>query len=187
MDPLIEVSTNGGKNMRETCARVLAAALLTGAIATVVAMAAHLNGPNEAATRLAVPPSSLERTVRLTARPLARHRSAAKLVTTHTKPVRKQAEVIHRSLVVVHRHGARRPTPPPHRQLTESAPAPPTTTAVTAAPTPMPTPAPAPAPEPAPPVEVPAPAPSVEAQGEDQNQGQGHGRGHAYGHDKQDD
>jgi hypothetical protein len=176
MDPLIEVSTSGGKNMRETCARVLAAALLTGAIATVVAMAAHLNGPNEAGARLAVPPSSLQRTVRLTARPLVKHRSAAKLVTTHTSHVRQQAEVIHRSLVVVvHRHRARRPAPP-HRQLTESVPTP-----VTTAPTP------APAPEPAPLVEVPAPATPQDQQSGDQGQGQGHGRGHAYGHDKQDD
>src|SRR5437588_2384463 len=41
MDPLIEVSTGQGENMRETCARVLAAALMTGAIAAVVAMSAR--------------------------------------------------------------------------------------------------------------------------------------------------
>ena len=181
MDPLIEVSTYGGKNMRETCARVLAAALLTGAIATVVAMAAHLNGPSEAGMRLSVPPSSLQRTVPLTARPLAGHRSAAKLVTTHTSHVRPQPEVIQRSLVVVHPRHAHRPTPSPHRQLTENVPPP-----VPTAPTPTPTPTPAPVPEPAPVVEAPAPAPSQDQQGE-QGQAQGHGRGHAYGHDKQDD
>jgi hypothetical protein len=155
--------------MRETCARVLAAALLTGAIATVVAMAAHLNGPNEAGTPIAAPSSSLQRTVRLTARPLPRHRSIAKLVTTHTRDVRQQAEVIHRSLVVVHRHRAQRRTPPPHRELTASVPSPTTTTTVATAPTP------APAPATPPPVEAPAPLPTHD------------GRGHAYGHDKQDD
>jgi hypothetical protein len=148
--------------MRETCARVLAAALLTGAIATVVAMAAHLNGPSEAGTRLAVPPSSLQRTVRLTTRPLAKHRSAAKLVTTHTRIVRQQAEVIHRSLVVVHRHHAGRPAPPPHRELTATVPSPPAATAVITVPAPIP------ALQPVPPVE-------------------GYGRGHAHGRDKQDD
>ena len=176
MDPLIEVSTNGGKNMRETCARVLAAALLTGAIATVVAMAAHLNGPSEAGMRLAVPPSSLQRTVRLTARPLTRHRSAAKLVTTHTRQIQQHSEVIQRSLVVVHRHRARRPTPPPQRQLTESVPSPVATV-----------PTPAPVPEPAPLLQAPAPMASQVQQGDDQDQGQRHGRGHAYGRDKQDD
>jgi hypothetical protein len=167
--------------MRETCARVLAAALLTGAIATVVAMVAHLNGPNEARTPIAAPSSAHERTVRLTVRPLPRHRSIAKLVTTHTRYVRPQAEVIHRSLVVVHPHRAQRRTPPPHRQLTASVPSPAAPTAVTTAPTQ------APAPVTPPPAEPTAPVPTHDEQGDGQAPGQGHGRGHAYGHDKQDD
>lgn len=169
--------------MRETCARVLAAALLTAAIATVVAMAAHLNGPSGAGTPIAAPLSSNERTVRLTARPLPRHRSIAKLVTTHTTHVGPQSEVIHRSLVVVHRRRAQRRTPPPHRQLTASVPSPTTPAAVATAPTP------APAPAPPPPVETTAPVATNGEQSDEQGQGQGHGhgRGHAYGHDKQDD
>jgi hypothetical protein len=167
--------------MRETCARVLAAALLTGAIATVVAMAANLNGPSEAGTPIAAPLSSHQLTVRLTARPLPRHRSITKLVTTHTSHVRQQTEVIHRSLVVVHRHRAQRRTPPSHRQLTASVPSPATTTAATTASTPAPAPA-----TPAR-VETPAPVPTHDEQGDDQGQGQEHGRGHAHGHDKQDD
>jgi hypothetical protein len=53
--------------MRETCARVLAAALMTGAVAFVVAMPA-LFGPEPDATRpLTAPPSSLRRSVHETA------------------------------------------------------------------------------------------------------------------------
>ena len=53
--------------MRETCARVLAAALMTGAVAFVVAMPA-LFGPEPDVTRpLTAPPSSLRRSVHVTA------------------------------------------------------------------------------------------------------------------------
>src|SRR6476660_9541864 len=99
MDPLIEVSTVGGKNMRETCARVLAAALMTGAIAIVVGMAAHLGAPSRLGGPIAVPPSTLQRTIRLTAQPRPRTRTA-RLVTTHTARTQTRAEVITRSLVV---------------------------------------------------------------------------------------
>jgi len=53
--------------MRETCARVLAAALMTGAIAAVVAMSALLNTPRDDGYALTAPPSSLQRSVRVPA------------------------------------------------------------------------------------------------------------------------
>src|SRR5580765_8830413 len=133
MDPLIEVSTVGGKNMRGTCARVLAAALMTGAIAGVVGMAAYLGAPSQDGRPIAVPPSSLQRTVRLTARPVPKPRtSSARLVTTHTTRIQAQPVVISRSLVVVRRHRSRRPAA--SRELAATTPA---------------VPAPAPAPPPA--------------------------------------
>src|SRR5256714_15636798 len=77
MDPLIEVSTGQGGNMRQTCARVLAAALMTGAIFTVVGMSALFDTPREADRALVVPPSSLQRTVRVKVPPAPRHAPAA--------------------------------------------------------------------------------------------------------------
>src|SRR6478736_6372939 len=98
MDPLIEVSTVGGKNMRGTCARVLAATLMTGAIAGVVGMAAHLGAPHQDGGPIAVPPSSLQRTVRMTARPVPKPRtSPARLVTNHTTRIQPPSDVISRS------------------------------------------------------------------------------------------
>jgi hypothetical protein len=146
--------------MRETCARVLAAALMTGAIATVVAMAAHLGTPVGADRLIAAPPSSLHSTVRLTAQPAPRRRNAARLVTTHT--IQASPEVITRSLVVVHRHPARRP--PPQRQLAATAPA---LTSATSAP--------------AQPAGPPQPVPVT------QGDGQSHGHGHGHGRGEQDD
>src|SRR2546421_10800171 len=76
MDPLNEVSTERGVYMRETCARVLAAALMTGAIAAVVAMSALYDAPQEDGRALTAPPSSLQHSVRL-ALPAARRAPAA--------------------------------------------------------------------------------------------------------------
>jgi hypothetical protein len=61
---LIEVSTGGGKNMRETCARVLAAALLIGAIAAMAGVSALSGQPGQTGGPIAAPPSALQRTVR---------------------------------------------------------------------------------------------------------------------------
>jgi hypothetical protein len=166
MDPLIEVSTDGGRNMRKTCARVLAAALMTGAIATVVGMAAHLGTPSEPDRLPPAPPSSLQRTVRLAAQPApaSRHQApAARPVTVRTIHVQPRSRAITPDLVVVRRQRSKRPTT--SREL-----------AVTAT-TPTPT-ADVPAAQPAP-VAVPTP--------EEQNDGHDHGRGHAYGRAKQDD
>ena len=157
--------------MRETCARALAAALMTGAIATVVGFAAHVGTPAEAGSPIAVLPSLHQRSVRLTAQPLPRKRtSAVRLVTTHTTRTPMRPQVTTRSLVVVRRHRTRRP--PASREL--------------AATTTTPAPQTAPPVEPAPPAPQTMPAPANEGDQGD-GPGRGHGRGHAYGRGKQDD
>ena len=165
--------------MGETCARVVAAALLIGAISTVVGLAALVKTPRETGAPLSAPPSSLQRGVRLTVRLVPmHHRSPQRLVTTHTSQARP--EVVSRSLVVVRRHPARRPVR--QRQLAATTPAPQTT------PTPAPdaTPTDASAQPPAPtPVASPPSGPAGEEQ--DEGPGHGHGHGHAYGHEHQDD
>jgi hypothetical protein len=168
MHPLIEVSTQGGMNMRGTCARVLAAALMTGAIATVVGMAALFGTPTEGSRPISAPPSSQQRSVRLTAHLAPRHRkSAPRRVTVHTnriQPARQQA--VSGLAVARTRHVA----PRPRRELT-SVPKP------EAAPVPAPAVAPTPA----------DPPPPVTNEDDDRGKDHEHGRGHAYGHDKQDE
>jgi hypothetical protein len=169
MHPLIEVSTHGGMNMRGTCARVLAAALMTGAIATVVGMGALSGTPSEASRPISAPPSSLQRSVRLTAHFAPRHRqSAPRLVTVHTNRVRPVRQQALNGLAVARTHHV---APRPRRQLA-SVPKP-----AAAAPAPAPAVAPAPA----------DPPPPVTVEDDDQGKDHGHGRGHAYGHDKQDE
>jgi hypothetical protein len=164
MHPLIEVSTRGGMNMRGTCARVLAAALMTGAIATVVGMGAFFGMSSEASRPISAPPSSLQRSVRLTAHLAPRHRaSAPRLVTVHTNHFRPAVN----GLAVTRTHHV---APRPRRQLA-SVPKP------EAPPVPAPVVAPAPA----------EPPPPVTNEDDDQGKDHGHGRGHAYGHDKQDE
>jgi hypothetical protein len=155
--------------MRANCARVLAAALLTAAISTVVGMSALFGTPSEAGRPIAAPPSKLQRSVRLTAHFATPHSQAARLVTTHTNRQTPSArtEVINRSLVVVRKRKAAHRSEP--RQLTDVKPAA----------EPEPAPAPSPPAQPAPPV--------TPDDGDDQAPGHGHGRGHAHGHDKQDE
>lgn len=169
--------------MRETCARVLAAALMAGTIATVVGMAALVQAPHEASKRIAAPPSVLQRSVRLTAHAAPRpRRRVQRLVATRTIPVPAHSDPVRPSLVAIRRRPARLPVR--RRELSATTPAP----------------APAPVSEPAAaPVEPAAPAPAVpspeadQPQAQDQGRGQGHdpghgrGRGHAYGNDEQDD
>jgi hypothetical protein len=162
--------------MRETCARVVAAALLTGAIATVVGMSALVDAPREPTRPIAAPLSSVQRSVRLTARIVPHHRrAAARVVTPQPAYVRPRPAAETHTLVVARPHPATRRRQP--RQLA-AVPAP------AAAPAPPPAPQPAPAP---PPAEAPAPADPAPVV-PDTSDGPGrHGRGHAYGHDKQDD
>lgn len=168
MDPLIEVSTIGGRNMRATCARVLAAALMTGAIATVVGMAAHLGAPSAAESPIAAPPSSLQRSIRLTAQPASARPARARLVTTDTTRAQPRPAILGGNLVVIPRHHRSR-RPPASRQLAATTTTPPAIAAPSA-----PAVAPAAQPDQAPPPDAP-PA------------DHGHGHGHAYGQDKQDD
>ena len=130
----------------------------------VVGMAAHLGAPSQAGSLIAAPPSSLQRSVRLTAEPAATRRAPARLVTTHTTRAQARPEVQVRNLAVVQRHHHPR-RPPATRQL-----------AGTSTPTAQPAPVAGPAAEP-----VPTPAPDV------QPADHGHGRGHAYGQSKQDE
>jgi len=159
--PLNEVSTNQGRNMRETCARVLAAALMTGAIAGVVAMTALLGAPSEGGRPITAPPSSLERSVRTVALPAPRPQRASvrRPVYAHhiSRPVRPS--VLARRLVSIHTRALHTT----RRRLASTKPK--------AAPVVPPVPVQEPVAEPAPP----APAPESEDD---------HGNGHAYGHEK---
>jgi hypothetical protein len=174
--------------MRETCARVLAAALMTGAIATVVGMSALFDTPREADRALVVPPSSLQRTVRVKVPPAPRHAPVAeRLVSAHTssnttsRPVVVTHSLVRRTLV------ARRV--PQRRRLAAVKPKP--------APAPQP---PPPTPQPA----TPPPPPPITQddgqpkghEGDDQSDNPGHGDGHGsngnggahgHGHDEHED
>jgi hypothetical protein len=165
IDPLIEVSTVGGRNMRETCARVLAAALMTGAIATVVGMSALFNTPTEAGRPIAAPPSSLQRSVRFEV--AVHRRNRVKRIET-ARPISAPARpgVVSRRVVIVRKHRSQ----PPRRSLASTqrkprAPAPVVASQPTVAPPPG-----APA------------APETVAPATEQNDGK---HGHAYGHDKE--
>ena len=154
--------------MRETCARVLAAALMTGAIAAVVGMSALFGTSGEASRPISAPPSSLQRSVRLTAHLAPRARpSVARLVTAHTNYVPSRSSTV--SLLAVTR--TRHVSPRARRQLTSVR---------------KPQPAPEPAPTPAPPAVPAAPADPAPPD-TDQNEDHGHGHAHAHGHDKQDE
>ena len=170
MDPLIEVSTDRGRNMRETCARVLAAALMTGAIAGTVAMSALFGPPSEADGPITAPPSSLQRSVRVEVRrePLVHRTSVERPVIAHSlRTTRARSVVASHRLVIIrtHRmHAVRR-----RLAATE--------------PKPQPVAPAAPAPEAA---ASPAPPPPVEEteSEHDHGNGNGNGNGNAYGHDK---
>jgi hypothetical protein len=167
MDPLKEVSTVGGKNMRETCARVLAAALMTGAIATVVAMSALFEMPSGPGRPIAAPPSSLQRSVRFEAQPAPPHRTRVRRL-ENAHPISRPARpvVLARSLVVAPtRHARVQP-----RRLATVTPKP----KPASAPTPPAQPV-APPPPADPPVEAAAP---VEPEGEKSDKEHDHGRGH---------
>jgi hypothetical protein len=152
--------------MRETCARVLAAALMTGAIATVVAMSVLFGTPGEASRPISAPPSSLQRSVRLAVHLAPQPRpSAARLVTAHTNYLPSRPRTV--SVLVTTRT---RRVPLHARQLSS---------------VPKPPPAPVAVPTPDAPAAVPAPAEPPPAL--DQGKDNGHGHGHAYGHDKQDE
>jgi hypothetical protein len=155
MDPLNGVSTVGGKNMRETCLRVLAAGLMTGAIAAVVGMSTLVATPSVPGRPIAAPPSALSHTVRIHVAPAQRRRRAVKRVrATPRISTPPRSTVIKRRVVSIH-------TRSPSRRLASS----------------PPTPAP---PTPTPVVEPEAPVETPPAVTDEQKN-----NGHAYGHDKQ--
>jgi hypothetical protein len=129
--------------MRETCARVLAAALMTGAIATAMGLPTLFDGAGDLGPGVTAPPSSLQRSVRIPALSApARPDRAERLVTAQTAgpPAEQPAIVrIERSRGAVQ---VPRPNPPPAGGGPSPTPEPP----APAAPAPAP-PAPAPAPE----------------------------------------
>ena len=175
--------------MRETCARALAAALMTGAIATVVAMSALFGVAGEEGRPLSAPPSSLKRSV-----PVVAQAAVSRPRSVRSVSARPRAAAVTRHLVVA-RHWSPRPAARRFAAAKPKAKPKPAPVPESVAPTP------APAPEVAPPTveaarivelpQPPAPAPVVEQnqQGpsEDAASDHGKGRGHAYGHDKQDD
>ena len=148
--------------MRETCARVLAAALMTGAIATVVWMSALAGTPDETIRPLAAPAAPRELSVTIRVKPAEAPKKRKKKdrrvqATPASADVAAATAVVARPLAAAHPRPAKRPT----RHLAATTPKPTATT-----PTPAPT--------------VAAPvvsAPLVEPLDD-------HGNGHAYGHDK---
>jgi hypothetical protein len=151
--------------MRETCARVLAAALMTGAIAAVVAMSALVGAPSQGARPITAPPSSLERSVPTVALPAPRpHRASVRRpVSAHqiSRPAVRPS-VLARRFVTIHTRATTR------RRLATNKPK-----AAPVAPT-------VPVQEPV--TEPPLPAP--ELQTDEPESGDDHGNGHAYGHEK---
>src|SRR5206468_501174 len=153
------------RNMRETCARVLSAALMTGAIATVVGLATLSGTPNESGRPIAAPTPSVQHSVQLRVQPAPRHRrTTAQLVTADTIHIQPRTEVATRSLVVVRRHRFHRPVQA--RQLAAAKPHP----APAVAP-----PAPAAAPPPVPAEPTPPPTGDNAGNGDEAHAGQGHG------------
>ena len=158
--------------MRETCARVLAAALLIGTIAAVAGLSALSGQPDQTGGAIAAPPSALQRTVRLTAPPEHRRAPAAEHVTEPLVRSRAQADVVTRSLVIVRRPATPRIGPSPRRRLAASH-----RHAAVAVPVPA-------APVPAAATPVPTAVEPDEAENDDRG-----GEGHAHGrsHQPQDD
>jgi len=164
--------------MRETCARVLAAALMTGAIAAVVAMSALFDTPQRGGGALTAPPSSLQRSVRVEVPPAPRHPPVAERLTsartTTSTPLRRvivSAHVVRRTIVVRHRHA-------PRRQLAAVRPKP--APVVQPAPAPAPTSTPASAPASA----TPPPAPSDDDPSQGNRNGNGNGPTEEHGPDQ---
>jgi hypothetical protein len=150
--------------MRETCARVLAAALMTGAIAAVVGMSTLVGAPSDETRPLAAPPSLPERLVRIHAVPVRPRPHTVRRVEA-PRPAAPPRAVVAQRLVIIHTSPAKRT----RRRLVATKPKPTPVTATSVA---------TPASVETPTVETPAPPADVESQDEEQ-------RGHAYGHDKE--
>jgi hypothetical protein len=174
-------------------ARVLAVALMTGAIAAAVSVPALVSQGRDRPEAITAPPSSHRRTLRLPAlRAPARH-----TVVVHAAAPRLQPA----ALITVRSGGGRDAsvgplhTVPPRSSPAKPA-APPPASSPAAPPSPAPVPPPPPAPDPTREVavqEAPTPvgaAPAPQASGDScpppaSDEEDGHGHGHADGHDKQ--
>ena len=163
------------------CARVLAAALMTGAIVASLVLPALMSQPPVEHRAVPAPSSSQGRTLHVPAlsAPVGRP-SAHRTVAAHGQPVAlAAAPVAPRPKVVVFRPASVRPTTSP------------------AVPRPRPKPVPRPAAPASPPAQpeqrelaaeaAPAPAPQTETSDDSCQSDDGHGQGHAYGHDKSND
>lgn len=179
------------------CARVLAAALMTGAIAGAFALPSLVGQGVEEPRALPAPPSVKQRTLHLPApkapaestiagrRHVAHHAARPALIGVRIAPVKVHRTIFHPA-ASAGRSGlpSRSPAPSP-RPAPKPRPGP--------APAPAPSPAPSAPPEralaatsqppvaPAPPVVAPATPPAAS------DEDNGHGNGHAYGHYKQAD
>ena len=196
--------------MRETCARALAAALMTGAIATAVGLPPAFRSASAPERGLIAPPSSLQSTVRIpagTAREEPSQRADLPVVVRQAaRSEGTRARDVHVNVRLVTRRPSSAPTrsPAPKPKPTR-APAP--TPAPPSAEPPVAAPAPAPVPTDttrelasAPPVvepEAPPPPPPVTDEPEhdkgkekdrdkDKEKEHEHGDGHGRGHDKED-
>jgi outer membrane biosynthesis protein TonB len=188
--------------MREKCARVLAAALMTGAIGFALAMPALFGTGHDADRSLTAPPSFLQRSVHVVASAPSRSAGTGRLDKSNLilsgvfLSVGRSGATANGGNPASTRHPDRaggskvsKPPPKPAPKPTTPSPTP------TPAPTPAPVPAPAPAPAPVPdtrglansttPAAVAAPAPSRPA--ENTKGGNGKGKGKAKGHDKNKD
>jgi hypothetical protein len=150
--------------MRETCARVLAAALMTGSIATVVGMSALFDTPTEVSRPIAAPPSLLQRSVRVQVAAVHRRSKVERVRTARRINAPARAVVVTRRLVIVRKHRSK----PRQRTLASTQRKPPAPVAPAR---------PAVVPPPVEPAAPPAAAPTTE-----QDDGN---HGHAYGHDKE--
>jgi hypothetical protein len=182
--------------MREKGVRVLAAALMTGAIGFALAMPAFFGTVHDVARSLTAPPSSLQRSVHLVASARAHPVRAGRLGGAH--PI---GPAVHSALV---RSGSSDigSTSTSSRHPTTSGPSKPRAKpSPTPTPTPKPTPTPTPSPTPAAPTPTPAPttrdlanntpaasvsppAPSTPAASSGDKEGKGKGKGHDKNKDK---
>jgi hypothetical protein len=118
--------------MRETCARVLAAALMTGAIGFAIGMPAIVGTAHDAGRSLTAPPSFLQRSVHVVASAPSRSARGGRL--EETQPIRAASFLEAGSTPASSRHSikagrserAPKPTPapptPPSRELASTTP-----------------------------------------------------------------
>jgi hypothetical protein len=121
--------------MREKCARVLAAALMTGAIGFALAMPAFFGTAHDASRSLTAPPSFLQRSVHVVASAPSRSARAGRLEETHRIRPADFLSVVRSAST---RNGSNRRSSTAGRSKIDPKPAPKPTTPAPAAPTPTP-------------------------------------------------